>query len=57
MPVQPEVTVRMVFPDTFPDVAVIVAVPRPTLETTPVVLPTVATPVLDDVQTDRVVMS
>ena len=47
----------MVFPETIEIVAVMVAVPTPTLVTTPVLLTTVATPVFEEVQVTSKVIS
>ena len=54
---QPEVPVRIVFPETIETVAVTVAVPTPTPVATPVLLTTVATAVFEEVQVTSEVIS
>jgi hypothetical protein len=54
---QPEVPVRIVFPETAETVAVTVAVPAPTPVAAPVLLTTVATAVFEEVQVTREVIS
>jgi len=54
---QPDVPVRIVFPETAETVAVMIAVPTPTPVATPVVLTTVATARFDEDQVTSVVIS
>jgi hypothetical protein len=54
---QPEVPVRIVFPETIETAAVMVAVPIPTPVATPVLLTTVATAVFEEVQVTSNVIS
>jgi hypothetical protein len=54
---QPEVPVRIVFPETTETVAVMIAVPTPTPVARPVLLTTVATAVFEEVQMTSEVIS
>jgi hypothetical protein len=54
---QPEVTQRVVLPEILPEVAVMLEVPAVTAVAKPLLLLTVATAVLDEVQVTSVVIS